>query len=362
MEVMNKKGDMIVVPSPFSWSAANANCRIERSVLVMQKVLCKMFITKHKITLKYPKEMDLLRKALAMIQEKCMQAALYFPREAWSQLLTIWGTTDLEIVKGSEIEVIPIFEKIGRDKKLASFRDPFDLWSILQMLAGYIYNRLDIQTRIVQKIPLESYPEMLQPIIKNFNVDQQNSIWDQVLDALGDHLVPYSHLVEIFCMGETRRRCGSCKRDTTIEMVKHVNEGPLDLRPCLLRPFISGYGALVTNHGSLISCHRKACFKKISKLHAHIHFLLWKEYTEKQQASFKCDQCFFLCEKVHRCKRCWTKVYCTEDQIFIMSRIRWIYPLKKLQFGGIITNYVCKLDLSVGIINTSALEVGGGLT
>ena len=119
--------------------------------------------------------------------------------------------------------------------------------------------------------------------------------------------MPYSSLVEIFCMGKTRRRCGSCKRDTTIEMVKQIG-GSLELRP-----FISGYGELITNHGSLVSCHRKTCFKKINKLYFCMHSLLMEAFMEKQNASFKCDHCFFLCEKVHRCTRCWTKVYCCQE-------------------------------------------------
>ena len=83
IEVMSKKGDWITVPNPFSWSTASAkSSRIERTVLVMQKVLFKMHLTKHKITLKYLKEMDSVRKMLSMIQGKCWQAAIYYPREA----------------------------------------------------------------------------------------------------------------------------------------------------------------------------------------------------------------------------------------------------------------------------------------
>ena len=63
----------------------------------------------------------------------------------------------------------------------------------------------------------------------------------------------------------------------------------------------------------LVSCNRKACFEKISKLYARIHHMLLEAFMEKQNGSFKCDHCFFLCEKVHRCTRCWTKVFCSQE-------------------------------------------------
>ena len=307
VEVMLKNGDWVCVPTPFSWFLSSPkSSRIERTVLVMQKVLFKMHLTKHRITLKYPEEMDRLRKVLSMIQGNCWRAAIHYPREAWSgRSLHLLYEVQLENI--STTEVSKIFGKIGGDKKIPSYRDPFDLWAILQLLAGFLYNRVDILMKAMQKIPYESYPKPAKGFMKYLDVDGQYSIWDQILDALGDHLVPYSHLVEIFCMGKTRRSCGSCKRDTTVELVKQIGES------LELKSFISGLGALVTDQGTLVSCHRKACFKKISKLFDRIEHLLVEAFLEKQNASFKCDHCFFLCEKVHRCTRCWTKVFCSQE-------------------------------------------------
>ena len=308
LEVMSKKGDWIQVPSPFFWSTSSAkSSRIERTVVVMQKVLFKMQLTKHKITLKYPKEMELLRKVLSVIQDNCWQTAIQYPVEAWSAR-SIHLVHAVQLAGSSSVtDIRPIFAKISSDKKIQSYRDPFDLWAILQLLNGFLYKRMDILMKTMQKIPVESYPGTLGGLLKTLDLDWQYSIWDQILDALGDHLVPYSNLVEIFCMGKTRRRCGSCKRETTIEMVKQNGEG------LEFKPFISGLGALVTDQGSLVSCHRKTCFKKIIKLYAYIYHQVLEAFMEKQNASFKCDHCFFLCEKVHRCTRCWTKVYCSQE-------------------------------------------------
>ena len=113
--------------------------------------------------------------------------------------------------------------------------------------------------------------------------------------------MPYSHLVEIFCWNETRRRCDACQKDTTIEEVKQELGTDLELRP-----FISEYAGWV-------SCHREACFTKIRKHYADTVALLLLTFGEKQKSSFKCDNCFFLCEKVHRCGRCLTKQYCSKE-------------------------------------------------
>ena len=149
----NKKGDLIAIPSPFSWSAAN--CRIERTVLVMQKVLCKMFLTKHKITLKYPEEMDLLRKALSVMLERYRQTAIIYPREAW---LGLSYQTNPYMGELHSVTT-PILRKIEKDKKLASLRDPFDLWAILRLLSGFLFHRLDLVTKATFKGPVENYPE-----------------------------------------------------------------------------------------------------------------------------------------------------------------------------------------------------------
>ena len=262
----------------------------------MQRILFKMHLTKHKLMLKYPEEMNMLRHVLLIMQENCWQIALFHPREASTELslflVTGWFKT---------YGLLSIFKKIGCDESIAAYRDPFDLWATFQMLAGFIYNRLDTVMKVLEKVPVESYTEEVKVLVKNLDADRQFFIWDQVLGALGDHLVPYSSLVEIFCQGETRRRCDACQKDTVVEMVKQQVGGDLELRP-----WISEYAGWV-------SCHREVCFTKIRRFYADTVKLLLGTFMEKQSASFKCDNCFFLCEKVHRCGRCLTKQYCSKE-------------------------------------------------
>ena len=123
VEVRSKGGDLIQVPTPFSWNPSPAkSSRIEHTVFVMQRVLFKMHLTKHKITLKYPEEMNILRHVLPIIQGNCWQTAIHYPREAWAELspslVTQWFKT---------YEIRSIFEKIGCDKNIAAFRDPMTM-------------------------------------------------------------------------------------------------------------------------------------------------------------------------------------------------------------------------------------------
>ena len=62
------------------------------------------------------------------------------------------------------------------------------------------------------KFPIESYPQEVRVPLEKVDIDKQCLIWDQVLAALEDQLVPYSKLVEIFMMGENRRNCGGRKK------------------------------------------------------------------------------------------------------------------------------------------------------
>ena len=100
--------------------------------------------------------------------------------------------------------------------------------------------------------------------------------------------MPYSHLVEIFCWNETRRRCDACQKDTTIEEVKQELGTDLELRP-----FISEYAGWV-------SCHREACFTKIRKHYADTVALLLLTFGEKQKSSFKCRGGRYIEEKLSK--------------------------------------------------------------
>ena len=81
-----------------------------------------------------------------------------YPREAFPEL-----SIDLvKYVKKNNFR--SIFEKIGCDKDIASYRDPFDLWATFLLLAGFIYNPLDTLKKVLEKVPVESYPEEVRDV------------------------------------------------------------------------------------------------------------------------------------------------------------------------------------------------------
>ena len=72
-------------------------------------------------------------------------------------------------------DLYPIFEKIGCDKNIAAYRDPFDLWATFLMLAAFIYNRLDTSLKVLEKVPVESYPEEVKVLVKNLSATDSSS-------------------------------------------------------------------------------------------------------------------------------------------------------------------------------------------
>ena len=300
MKLKNKQGELVPVQSPFSWLSTSANSsRIEHTIFVMLNVLCKMHLTRHKITLKYPEEVDNLFCVLHNAGAKCKEIAITYPRSAWP--VQMWYPVFCKYMP----EAGPFLNKIREDQRISSFKDPFDLWDIFELLAGFLNNRPDLLIKTIHKIPLESYPREVRVLLEKIDIDQQYLIWDQVLAALEDQLVPYSKLVEIFMMDETRRRCGGCKRETRVQMIKtHRSlDAGREMKPFICQWLSGGY----------VCCRNKACCRKVISRYLREYELLLDAFCAKGTSAFNCDQCFRRCEKVHRCTGCWTKVYCSQE-------------------------------------------------
>ena len=95
---------------------------------MMLNVFCKMHLPRQKLTLKYQKEVDTLINILHITRVKCQKIAINYPREALP--VEMWLSVWCEFMA----QVDPCLREIGKDKRITSFKDVFDLWGIFHLL------------------------------------------------------------------------------------------------------------------------------------------------------------------------------------------------------------------------------------
>ena len=131
----------------------------------MLNVFCKMHLTRQKLTLKYQKEVDTLINILHITRVKCQKIAINYPREALP--VEMWLSVWCEFMP----QVDPCLREIGKDKRITSFKDPFDLWGIFHLLEGFINNRPDLMIKAKHKFPIESYPQEVRVLLERIDID-----------------------------------------------------------------------------------------------------------------------------------------------------------------------------------------------
>ena len=120
--------------------------------------------------------------------------------------------------------------------------------------------------------------------------------------------MPYTTtLLELMCGGDRQQTCSQCSKGTRVEGA--IPSGGF--------PLFGGGLVFYNNLGPFYSCERPECLQAMIE-DARKQFALLVSTTNMINSKWiknRCDQCHLLAPKVHRCSRCWTKVYCSKECI-----------------------------------------------
>jgi len=150
--------------------------------------------------------------------------------------------------------------------------------------------------------------------------------WERLLAAVTDKMIPYEDLLGIYCEGQLYRECGHCSTKIQVETftpgylaTDMLGEGA-DFSLILgissvLGTFTKNQCAVTYGPRLHFTCGEVLCDGQIAGAVFRNRLLLSAEalaLTERFVAN-RCDCCYKVTERAHRCSRCKTKIYCSED-------------------------------------------------
>lgn len=215
-----------------------------------------------------------------------------YPPAAWAQYTLIDGCLDLQI------QVLKIFFNETEDR--------LGLWSTLNFILVCLGNHRFLQGVVGRmKEPHVSVPEQLwQGMDKEVGVfpDVVQQIIE-VFSANDPHIPPFKRLLKIVCGGSLNNACVFCSKQIVVRAIYgQVGDvgGPT--------VFVQLYFPRVFN------CGEKSCLEQ-----SYSKMMLLQKWTAGVSAAASklapniCDFCYKFSEKVHRCDRCLTKIYCSKE-------------------------------------------------
>ena len=298
-----KNGGTMIAQLPFEVTGRLLT-RPEQVLSLMQSILYKMHITKHKIVRQLPVDMKQLTGILAVTRGKIWNITMILPTNNLS--LNLQRNTLVFMIETGFLYIIEdVIKKsdVKGKKSNVDRNDPFNLWNIFLLLSHMMMSlAFTTSKKIMEKVSEREYLEEHRDLIKRIDVEAHTIMLDSVLTTLSTTLVPYSRLVEIVCGGSREQNCSYCGEQTTIMLVA----GSLEQ---------TGTESFVCDMFKLFSCGKIRCSIKIMQQYcrdqANSIYVLKKTYEKLKK--FRCDNCFLICRKSHRCKTCLTKLYCSRD-------------------------------------------------
>ena len=262
---------------PFA-GAAQSGDPTEALVILVQRILCKMWETNHPACSLFPLELVELAETMQRVK-----------MEIWSHR---------KIAPPADTAFFP---RVGTNSffmsklKIVPDRDGLDLWSTLHMLNGRMLDHHVI-------LCVNSFKDATNTIPKkeewsHINVEDAGFFSvgsEKLIDAFSSQqFLPFQELLKIFLGGSLDHRCSFCNATLTVvaldgEVVGASRRGkPL----ALLRPFAP----------PIFTCGRDGCTQQhVEKMKAWDLWSLAVMTTNDKLRGTRCDGCFKLAPRVHR--------------------------------------------------------------
>ena len=193
--------------------------RTERIVIVLQKLLLKIVLTKHEVTEKCSKELDDLQQI--MFENR---TAIWFNRKTKPK--PEFNEVVIASINPGDDEVDMIKKKTGRLYHEYTLSDDhfrlWDLFMIVHTILDYTTGPLACQRDF--KDALAMVPDSLRPLVEQAQASTYLEVVDKVLDALEPQVVPYIDIVKIICGGSLEKQCSVCSKQVTVAEVSQIKK------------------------------------------------------------------------------------------------------------------------------------------
>jgi len=185
-------------------------------------------------------------------------------------------------------------------------KDPLGLWSTLMLLLGRISEHVAVVEMSELKQPREAVPEEFWENLDEDQTEVFTSRLEALVKALRRPPFPsFEELLKIYCGGSLVQACSFCSSSFSVAAIFGEVESCMHNMPLvIIFPYLP----------PLFSCGATPCDQQIQiKANDWVKWDVAKCTTRTKLAKNRCDSCFKLASQVHRCTRCYTKVYCSEE-------------------------------------------------
>jgi len=279
---------------------SNFTSRLEHVVSVLQKILYKMEITKHKLSTK--EEFDDLNQELFFLRHDFLMAGVTIPVGR----LVHHHHSFLLMESGAQEGLLGIIRALSKGYD-DDVKDKYRLWDTFILIFDYFLDVLKDNMQNYEDIGRKMKDKEVRSLVRQVEPPAKvEEKWELVVEALSKGLTSYNKLLEIV-LGGLQHSCTICEKKIKVESTfgDHPSGSVKERRPV----------ALCQGHVIKYHCGKDSCRKAVTQKHAteNITILLPMMEEIKKHKMNRCDWCKTLKKEVHRCSRCLTKVYCNKD-------------------------------------------------
>jgi len=324
-------------------------------------------ITGHYVS-KQDKNIAILQQMLALLQELYVDKGAYSRTGPFSKLaeslttlrITVWSQSLLSnteedidknvetnfyemreellfpllsnIVKCQTFVLEMVVDTIELDEEDISWASLLDLWKSFILFfniflqANFFYrNMFDLQ-----HISSESFEPSEHTLELRDQVYGSNflTIWDNMLKAAEDKIIPMKELLEIYCDGQLHRTCSVCSAEIQVstfyafhvlasDMFGSEEEKGWDVgidQFKIAKLFMENSPHISFGEKQHFCCGKPLCRGKVhwSMLRSKTLTMSTGQELSERFVLNRCDSCYKVTEGGHRCSNCKMKVYCSE--------------------------------------------------
>jgi len=278
----------------------NYTSRLEHVISVLQKVLHKMKLTKHKLSGR--EEFDDLNQELFHVRHDFLMKAVTIPVGK-----LVHHSHSVHVMdSGAQEGLLDIIRALGKGYD-DDIKDKYRLWDTFILIFDYFLDVFKDSMKDYEDIGRKVKDKNVRLLVNQVEPPAKvQEKWEMVVATLSTTMAPYSELLGIV-LGGIKHSCCICKKEITIESTygDHPSGSVKERRPVALCQ-----GHVIKYHCGKESC-RKAMTQKHTMDNVAIMMPMLKEVKKHQDS--RCDWCKTMKKEVHRCSRCLTKHYCSQE-------------------------------------------------
>jgi len=278
----------------------NFTSRVEHVVSYLQRILHKMQLTNHELSTK--EKFQELEQELFFLRHDFLMRAAITPAGK-----LVYHCHSVHMLNtGKQENILDIIRALSNNYS-DNTTDIFRLWDTFILLFDYFLDTIKDGIKDFEDLGWKVKDRKVRALMTQVEPSERvQQKWEKVVAALTPSIAPYNTLLEII-LGSLQQECSVCKTKITIEST--FGDHPSGSRK-EKRPVAMCQGSIFKFH-----CGKNRCREDMVSKHTKDQVVISQttiKYIQDHKKD-RCDWCSTMKRKVHRCSRCLTKVYCSQE-------------------------------------------------